>query len=221
MTLSADVIQKAPYIVQIIVKDTGIGIKEEDQKKLFQNFTKIDLGDKALMNSSGCGLGLSFANKLAMALGRGIEDHIKVESKLGEGSVFSFCVIDKPPRSGSYIEPFDPKPKETFNDIDYNEDFEENIRSNPRSQAEAEVSYKKGMPRMDGLEATKKMPELLSKREGLSEKVAIIGTTAQNDQVTNQYLNEGGMNEEVVVKSVAKETLTQLLGKYQFLKQEA
>lgn len=51
-----------------MVKDTGIGIKEEDQKKLFSKFTKINYGDKITINSTGSGLGLSISNEIVKLL---------------------------------------------------------------------------------------------------------------------------------------------------------
>ena len=82
-------------IVQIAVQDSGLGMKQEDVSRLFQQYTKIDLGDNAHMNSNGCGLGLNIANKLAMALGRGEDDHMLVESEEQKGSTFTFFIEDK------------------------------------------------------------------------------------------------------------------------------
>jgi len=64
----------------------------EDQKKLFQNYTKIDIKEKATLNASGCGLGLSISNKLAKALGRGESDGLRVDSEKGIGSTFYFFI---------------------------------------------------------------------------------------------------------------------------------
>lgn len=82
-------------LIHIAVEDTGIGMKPEDLDRLFSNYTKIDLGENQHLNSAGCGLGLNIANKLAMALGRGERDHMKVESTYGEGSKFTFTIENK------------------------------------------------------------------------------------------------------------------------------
>ena len=82
-------------LIHFSVQDTGIGMKSENLERLFSNYTKIDLGENQHLNSAGCGLGLSIANKLAMALGRGETDHMKVESKYGEGSKFMFTIENK------------------------------------------------------------------------------------------------------------------------------
>jgi signal transduction histidine kinase len=66
------------------VKDTGIGISPEDQKKLFQPFTQID--SSSSKQYCGTGLGLVLVKKL-------VELHhgeIYVESEAGKGSSFTF-----------------------------------------------------------------------------------------------------------------------------------
>ena len=136
ITISADVIQTLPCVVEITVEDTGIGIGEEDQKQLFQEFTKINLGEKIHMNASGCGLGLNLANKLAMALGRGTQDHILVRSILGEGSAFTFFLVDKQSQNARESLEIDSssRPKETLNNIDYSVALEENTKQKDSDQ---------------------------------------------------------------------------------------
>jgi signal transduction histidine kinase len=50
------------------IQDTGIGIKEEDQAKLFKSFGKIDLEGRTYLNPQGVGLGLVISNELAKLL---------------------------------------------------------------------------------------------------------------------------------------------------------
>ncbi len=68
------------------VTDTGIGIKEEDMRKLFKEFVQFDAG--AAGKYGGSGLGLAISKKL-VELHRG---KIWAESKYGEGSTFSFSL---------------------------------------------------------------------------------------------------------------------------------
>lgn len=54
--------------LHIAVKDTGIGMSQEDQRKLFQAFEKVELGDRVALNSTGVGLGLVISNNLVRML---------------------------------------------------------------------------------------------------------------------------------------------------------
>ncbi len=66
----------------IAVKDNGIGISEENQKKIFNRFFRVTEGD--LHTTKGFGLGLNFVKKI-------VEEHggkIDVKSEPGNGSTF-------------------------------------------------------------------------------------------------------------------------------------
>jgi signal transduction histidine kinase len=77
-------------LVKIFVRDSGIGIKDEDKEKLFVPFELLDDG-KAL-NPSGTGIGLSSCHKMLTAIGCSIELE---ESIVGKGSTFSFTILSK------------------------------------------------------------------------------------------------------------------------------
>ncbi|NOQ35724.1 MAG: response regulator [Methylococcaceae bacterium] len=64
------------------VKDTGVGISQANQQKLFSNFFKAE--ESLHLNPQGTGLGLSLSLQLARLLG----GNISVKSTLGEGSEF-------------------------------------------------------------------------------------------------------------------------------------
>ena len=66
----------------ITVEDTGIGISEEDQKRIFERFYRVDKSHSKAIG--GTGLGLSIVKHGSMFLGA----DMKVESTLGEGSKF-------------------------------------------------------------------------------------------------------------------------------------
>lgn len=70
------------------VTDTGIGIRAEDQAKLFQAFTQIDQTGKK--RREGTGLGLHLSQKMAEVLG----GRIVLRSELGRGSTFSLILVE-------------------------------------------------------------------------------------------------------------------------------
>lgn len=71
------------------VKDTGIGIKEEDIDKLFNLFERIE--EKRNRNIEGTGLGINIVTGLLKLMG----SELKVSSVYGEGSEFSFTIEQK------------------------------------------------------------------------------------------------------------------------------
>ncbi|MCX5707363.1 MAG: PAS domain-containing sensor histidine kinase, partial [Candidatus Omnitrophica bacterium] len=72
--------------VVMSVKDTGIGIKNEDMGKLFKQFSRILAEGQPLQE--GTGLGLYLSQKLARILG----GEIKAESEFGKGSEFALTL---------------------------------------------------------------------------------------------------------------------------------
>ena len=72
--------------VSIMVKDTGIGIKEDEIKKLFQPFQQMDM--TSTKKYEGTGLGLYLSKKIMTLL----HGEIFVNSKYGQGSEFTFTL---------------------------------------------------------------------------------------------------------------------------------
>ncbi|HEX2226278.1 MAG TPA: HAMP domain-containing sensor histidine kinase, partial [Candidatus Binatia bacterium] len=79
--------------LEIAVADTGIGIKNEDQELIFDDFRQLDGSSRRAHGGTGLGLGL--CRRLAVALG----GTMRVSSELGVGSVFSLIL----PVNGAYI----------------------------------------------------------------------------------------------------------------------
>ncbi len=71
------------------VRDTGIGIREEDLGKLFNKFERLDLVKNSTVEGTGLGLAIT-RNVLKMMNGS-----IEVESVYGEGSVFTAYIPQK------------------------------------------------------------------------------------------------------------------------------
>ncbi|MBP3690862.1 MAG: response regulator, partial [Schwartzia sp.] len=72
--------------LSFVVNDTGIGIKEEDQKKLFRDFERLD--QEKNRNIEGTGLGLAITGMLLDLMGGTIE----LKSIYGEGSTFTIIL---------------------------------------------------------------------------------------------------------------------------------
>lgn len=78
--------RKAGGMVEISVKDTGVGIKENDLKKLFR--IDVQHSTNGTANERGTGLGLILCKELVMKCG----GDISVESELAVGTTFTFTL---------------------------------------------------------------------------------------------------------------------------------
>lgn len=77
-----------------MVKDSGIGMTQKEQDKLFQSFTQADAS--ITRRFGGTGLGLAITKQLVELM----QGSIQVESEKGKGSTFSFSVRMKLGKSG-------------------------------------------------------------------------------------------------------------------------
>ncbi len=77
---------KTEIDLEISVRDTGIGIKEENLKRLYKPFERID--EEKIKSVEGTGLGITIVKKTLDLMGSKLE----VESVYGEGSNFHFTV---------------------------------------------------------------------------------------------------------------------------------
>ena len=82
-------VEEDDAILLFSVKDTGIGIKEEDLSKLFVEFERLD--EDRNRNIEGTGLGMNITAQLLEMMG----SHIQVNSVYGQGSEFFFELRQK------------------------------------------------------------------------------------------------------------------------------
>jgi CheY-like chemotaxis protein len=88
-SIAAESIGAGRCKVRFSVRDTGIGIRREDLPLLFGNFSQLDT--RKNRGIEGSGLGLAISKKLVELM----EGDIRVESAYGEGSCFSFYILQQ------------------------------------------------------------------------------------------------------------------------------
>lgn len=79
-------LKENPLYVALSIKDNGIGIDKENQKKLFEKFFRVSTGD--IHNVKGFGLGLFYVNNICISHGW----KIRVESELNKGTEFIITI---------------------------------------------------------------------------------------------------------------------------------
>ena len=115
LTIRTEECRKDRILLYIAVKDTGIGIREEDVGKLFLSFERLD--EIRNHNIEGTGLGISIVKSLLGMMGSSLQ----VESTYGEGSTFSFVV------------------EQTIADATPIGNYEERVRNSRRGRDEEEL----------------------------------------------------------------------------------
>ena len=86
---------------EISVADTGIGIAEADQGRIFHEFQQVDAG--ADRQQQGTGLGLTLTRRFARLHG----GDVRVESEPGKGSMFTIHMPLQVVTQGRVVEPMD------------------------------------------------------------------------------------------------------------------
>lgn len=204
------------------VSDTGIGMTDEQTKKLFKPFTQAD--GSITRKYGGSGLGLSISKHLV----ENMDGSIWVESRYGEGSTFSFVIrlpivddyenLDIPVK-GLVSGPHDSKKHDEIDarvllveDNDINQEIavemleqfgakvdvacngQEAIDILEQSKDYDIVFMDVQMPIMDGLEATRRIRLLM----GISkEELPIIAMTAHAMKGDYDKSIDAGMNDHI------------------------
>ena len=123
--------------IRYCVEDTGIGIKEEDIKKLFGSYERFDLERNRRVE--GTGLGMGIVNGLLSAM----NSHLEVSSVYGKGSIFSFTLVQKV--------------------IDYTS-IKTGLKDNSLKNEEEKIFYEKRALLVDDVLINLKVGELILKR---------------------------------------------------------
>ncbi|TAA47158.1 response regulator [Corallincola spongiicola] len=190
------------------VRDTGIGLTQQQQKKLFDTFSQAD--NSTTRKFGGTGLGLAISRRLVEMMG----GEIWVESEFGQGSCFHFTATFPLPMQGQHqLEP--PKVLNALNVLVVDDNDAARItltemlaslkmRAYALDSAEAALSHLKlsdqqydlilmdyKMPGMDGIQACAEIQQMATHkltptvvlvtaygREGLQEKAIQAGAAA-------------------------------------------
>jgi len=197
-------------VLEFAVTDSGIGIPKNKLDKIFDNFQQASSGTSRLYG--GTGLGLAIVKQLVEPQG----GRIHVESKINEGSTFSFTLsflkTKEEAESDTQIIALDKEIKNikvlVVEDIALNQllmktllddfGFERDIVSNGRIAIEKlqTKSYDiilmdLQMPEMNGFEATEYI------RNKLNSKIPIIALTADVTTVDLAKCKDVGMNDYI------------------------
>ena len=149
----------------VSVRDTGIGIKEEDRERLFESFTRLD--ENRNRTIEGTGLGMSIVvNLLDM-----MDSKLEVESEYGIGSVFSF------------------KLKQKIVNVSPMGDFEDRIKSRQDKDADDKCIYAPDARLLvvDDNKMNLKVVGNLLKRNGIVPDMVISGQEAIEAVRKNKY----------------------------------
>ncbi|MDD6812744.1 MAG: ATP-binding protein [Lachnospiraceae bacterium] len=237
ITLQVDFRPKTEKEIQLCftVRDTGRGIKREDQKKLFQSFQRVD--QKNNRNIEGTGLGLAITKSFVNMM----NGKLSLESEYGKGSVFCAELPQKIVRNeeiGDFKKQIEKSIrarenyKESFHapnakilvvdDNDMNLKVVKGLLKQTKVQIDTAKSGMEGiqklrenqyhvvmldhmMPKMDGVETLQQI-----KKEGLAKDIPIIALTANAvSGAREMYLDYGF--QDYLVKPIAGKNLEKML----------
>lgn len=211
-------------VLQIKVKDSGIGIPPDLRDQVFDDFKT---GDNSYdRNEEGTGLGLGIAKRFITAMGGGID----FESELGTGSTFNITFpvtqIDLPKLKEPIMKPQKPTPSQSVLLVEDNEINRMVAREMLRKEGHEVTEAKNGqiavelaqaqhfdlilmdisMPIMDGRTATR----AIRAGNGSSAHSAIVALTANAVPEEQAAFLSDGMN-DVLTKPLSRKGLIALV----------
>lgn len=215
-------------MLQFAIADTGIGIKDDDQQRLFKPFEQLDRVKNK--NVVGTGLGLAITDRLSKLM----QGSIDVESVYGQGTTFTIRV--KLPEGTADDLPDEAKPAVSFlapharvlvvDDIEINlmvasailETFgiicTQSLSGEDTLELAAENQYDiifmdHMMPGMDGIETTKR----IRAAQGPNQGTPIVALTANAVTGAREMFLESGLN-DFLSKPIDRDALAQCLLKW-------
>lgn len=235
LSLREDESEDGRAFYTFICKDTGIGMSEEYQKRIFEPFTREDESVKTLYN--GTGLGMPIAKKLTETMG----GSISFTSQRGEGTAFTVklpFLIDKAAgKAEKTTEEAEVSIKGVrillVEDNELNMEISEFIVAekgavvtkawNGKEAVETFAKAPEGafdvilmdvmMPVMDGCEAAKEIRALPRKDAKTIPIIAMTANAFTDDKIRTR---EAGMNEHLskpLAPDLVVKTITKFLGK--------
>ena len=217
-------------LIRFTVNDTGIGIPEEKQSKIFSSFSQAD--STTTRKFGGTGLGLAICRQLAELM----DGEVGLESEVGKGSSFYFTVTLKEVATDKKIDSDSQNEERELESIDKSlsvlvaEDNKVNqivttkmlekegfVIDIVETGTEAIEYMKKNkydlilmdiqMPEMDGYEATKEIRRI---EEGTDKHIPVIALTASAMEKDRELCFQAGMD-DYIAKPVDKEDLLRIL----------
>ncbi|MCK5504374.1 MAG: response regulator, partial [Thermodesulfovibrionia bacterium] len=213
--------EKKQVTLRFSVKDTGVGLTEEQQEKLFQSFTQAD--GSTSRKYGGTGLGLTISKRMVELMG----GKILVESESGKGSDFIFTANFglREKKKAQQLQPSTDLRKMRVLVVDDNQTSREILRSTLESMrftVDVAESGEEGlrkleeaadkpfelvlmdwkMPKMNGIEASKR----IKTDQKLQKTPTIIMVTAHGREEVMKQAEEIGLD-GFLIKPVSPSTM--------------